>query len=46
MQLYSLCIYLIKVLSIPEYNYAIGFAPLMDYNSQLLATHHYDNGQR
>ncbi|TKW31046.1 hypothetical protein SEVIR_2G079200v4 [Setaria viridis] len=34
------------VLSIPEYNYAIGFASLMDYNSQLLATHRYDNGQR
>ncbi|CAD6220662.1 unnamed protein product [Miscanthus lutarioriparius] len=34
------------VLSIPEYNYAIGFAPLMDYNSQLLPHHHYDNGQR
>ncbi|ONM52181.1 Ribosomal protein S1-like1 [Zea mays] len=34
------------VLSIPEYNYAIGFSPLMDYNSQLLPHHHYDNGQR
>ncbi|XP_062219315.1 rRNA biogenesis protein RRP5 isoform X2 [Phragmites australis] len=34
------------ILSIPEYNYAIGFAPLMDYNSQLLPHHHYDNGQR
>ncbi|CAN6171331.1 unnamed protein product [Urochloa humidicola] len=34
------------VLSIPEYNHAIGFAPLMDYNSQLLAAHRYDNGQR
>lgn len=34
------------VLSIPEYNYAIGFAPLMDYNSQLLPRHHFDNGQR
>ncbi|CAN6203351.1 unnamed protein product [Urochloa humidicola] len=34
------------VLSIPEYNYAIGFSPLMDYNSQLLAAHRYDNGQR
>uniref|UniRef100_A0ACD5U8W5 Uncharacterized protein n=1 Tax=Avena sativa TaxID=4498 RepID=A0ACD5U8W5_AVESA len=34
------------VLSVPEYNNAIGFAPLMDYNSQLLPHHHYDNGQR
>ncbi|CAO2146060.1 unnamed protein product [Urochloa humidicola] len=34
-----------QVLSIPEYNNAIGFAPLMDYNSQLLASHRYDNGQ-
>lgn len=34
------------VLSVPEYNHAIGFAPLMDYNSQLLPHHHYDNGQR
>lgn len=34
------------VLSVPEYNYAIGFAPLMDYNSQLLPHHPYDNGQR
>ncbi|EMS48920.1 rRNA biogenesis protein rrp5 [Triticum urartu] len=33
------------VLSVPEYNHAIGFAPLMDYNSQLLPQHHYDNGQ-
>ncbi|WVZ62324.1 hypothetical protein U9M48_012085 [Paspalum notatum var. saurae] len=33
------------ILSIPEYNYAIGFAPLMDYNSQLFPRHHYDNGQ-
>ena len=36
----------IQVLSVPEYNNAIGFAPLMDYNSQLLPHHHYDNGQR
>ncbi|KAM0907254.1 hypothetical protein ACQ4PT_016250 [Festuca glaucescens] len=35
-----------KVLSVPEYNYAIGFAPLMDYNSQLLPHHNYDYGQR
>ncbi|KAL6845670.1 hypothetical protein ACP4OV_024493 [Aristida adscensionis] len=34
------------ILSIPEYNYAIGFAPLMDYNTQLLSHHHYANGQR
>nr|BAC79783.2 putative pre-rRNA processing protein RRP5 [Oryza sativa Japonica Group]BAD31015.1 putative pre-rRNA processing protein RRP5 [Oryza sativa Japonica Group] len=34
------------VLSIPEYNYAIGFAPLMDYNSQLLPCCNYENGQR
>ncbi|XP_047065706.1 rRNA biogenesis protein RRP5 [Lolium rigidum] len=34
------------VLSVPEYNYAIGFAPLMDYNSQLLPHHNYDYGQR
>uniref|UniRef100_A0A0E0FR29 Protein RRP5 homolog n=1 Tax=Oryza nivara TaxID=4536 RepID=A0A0E0FR29_ORYNI len=34
------------VLSIPEYNYAIGFAPLMDYNSQLLPCCYYENGQR
>lgn len=34
------------VLSVPEYNNAIGFAPLVDYNSQLLPHHHYDNGQR
>ncbi|KAF8768533.1 hypothetical protein HU200_007543 [Digitaria exilis] len=34
------------VISIPEYNHAIGFAPLMDYNSQLLPSHRYDNGQR
>uniref|UniRef100_A0A0E0AH21 S1 motif domain-containing protein n=1 Tax=Oryza glumipatula TaxID=40148 RepID=A0A0E0AH21_9ORYZ len=34
------------VLSIPEYNYAIGFAPLMDYNSQLLPCRNYENGQR
>ncbi|CAM0905650.1 unnamed protein product [Alopecurus aequalis] len=33
------------VLSIPEYNHAIGFAPLMDYNSQLLPHHHYANGE-
>ncbi|KAG8100363.1 hypothetical protein GUJ93_ZPchr0013g36472 [Zizania palustris] len=33
------------VLSVPEYNYAIGFAPLMDYNSQLLPCHNYENGQ-
>jgi rRNA biogenesis protein RRP5 len=36
----------IQVLSVPEYNYAIGFAPLMDYNSQLLPHHNYDYGQR
>ena len=36
----------IQVLSVPEYNHAIGFAPLMDYNSQLLPHHHYANGER
>ena len=36
----------IQVLSVPEYNHAIGFAPLMDYNSQLLPRHHYANGER
>ncbi|KAG8100359.1 hypothetical protein GUJ93_ZPchr0013g36037 [Zizania palustris] len=34
-----------KVLSVPEYNYAIGFALLMDYNSQLLPCHNYENGR-
>ncbi|KAL6599504.1 hypothetical protein ACP70R_045641 [Stipagrostis hirtigluma subsp. patula] len=33
------------VLSIPEYNSAIGFAPVMDYNSQLIPHYNYNNGQ-
>lgn len=34
------------VLSIPEYNFAIGCASLNDYNTQKLPPRHYANGQR
>ncbi|KAG1347685.1 putative rRNA biogenesis protein RRP5 [Cocos nucifera] len=34
-----------KVLSIPEYNYAIGFASITDYNMQKLPRKHFLNGQ-
>ncbi|KAG1347586.1 Ribosomal protein S1-like1 [Cocos nucifera] len=34
------------VLSIPEYNYAIGYASITDYNMQMLPRKHFLNGQR
>ncbi|XVE75785.1 hypothetical protein DITRI_Ditri12bG0120500 [Diplodiscus trichospermus] len=34
------------VLAIPEYNYAIGYASIADYNTQKLPQKHFVNGQR
>lgn len=38
--------FLIQVLSIPEYNFALGYASVKDYNTQLLPPKHFVPGQR
>ncbi|KAG0449548.1 hypothetical protein HPP92_027317 [Vanilla planifolia] len=34
------------VLSLPEHNYAVGYAPIKDYNTEMLPPKHFSNGQR
>ncbi|KAG0474021.1 hypothetical protein HPP92_015878 [Vanilla planifolia] len=35
-----------KRFSLPEHNYAVGYAPIKDYNTEMLPPKHFSNGQR